>query len=61
MNVDIKKIEEEVFSLSSRERARLAMDLIKRKRRKGILHFSDSWNEKCCKKTGCLENRAFLE
>lgn len=28
MNVDIKKIEEEVFSLSSRERARLAMNLI---------------------------------
>ena len=59
MNVDIKKIEEEVFSLSSGERAQLAMDLIKKS--KGILHFSDSWNEKCCKKTGCLENRAFLE
>jgi hypothetical protein len=33
MNVDIKKIEEEVFSLSSRERAQLAMDLIKKKER----------------------------
>lgn len=29
MNVDLKKIEKEVFSLSSQERARLAMDLIK--------------------------------
>ena len=29
MNVDLKKIEEEAFTLSSRERARLAMNLIK--------------------------------
>ena len=29
MNVDLKKIEEEAFSLSSRDRARLAMNLIK--------------------------------
>ncbi len=29
MNVDLKKIEKEVFSLSSQDRARLAMDLIK--------------------------------
>jgi putative addiction module component (TIGR02574 family) len=29
MNVDLKRIEKEVFSLSSRERARLAMNLIK--------------------------------
>ncbi|MHB8828534.1 MAG: addiction module protein [Syntrophales bacterium] len=29
MNVDLKRIEKEVFSLSSQERARLAMNLIK--------------------------------
>jgi putative addiction module component (TIGR02574 family) len=29
MNDDLKKIEEEAFSLSSRDRARLAMNLIK--------------------------------